>query len=302
MSSPYIYVRHTDNGTVSRVLRPEAYRERVQTHDAVVPGQHWAAIVFEPSVRARPDPDAVYGLLQVTGCFANEEECLAFIRKRVLASDRLDEYLMMPCGTFVPLSTAPAALQGVELVDLEKKLHGDYRSAQEQRERREAEEMAKRQQKLQKEQEEVGVRTDTSIVQAEKADDLTSYVRIRVARASARAAVHRMEKQVARIREMQRKLDERAQHFETVVIEKHERHPAYRDDYVQVYADTLIAALTTARDDDDDADYNYIALPGEEPVQFSKLVNGAVRERFLRQSHECDDGEQNSVQQVVSGL
>ena len=289
----YIYVRHYENGTVSRILKPRCYQERVDAHDTVIPGQQWAAFIFEPSLRAKPDPDAVYGLIQMVGCFPNEAECTAFVRARVLGASRRDEYLLAPCGAFCPLSTAPAALGNVELVDLEQKLHADYSEAQEARHQKEVDEVTQRQERLKKEEEDAvsDRRRETTLQRAEKGDDLESYVRLRVARASALAAAHRMQKQLDRIAEMRRKMAERAAHFEDVLRARDVDHPNYAADYQQVYIDTLVKACTMVRDADDEADYNHLAYPEEPPVRFEAVVNPSVKERYKKQSHEYDDDQ-----------
>ena len=287
----YIYVRHHENGVVSRVLKPAYYKDRIAANDTVQPGQAYAAVIFEPSLGAKPDRDAVYGLIQITGCFPNEDECLGFIRKRVLNQDRKDEYLLMPCGSFVPLSTAPAALRDVELVDLPQKLHGEYQDAQFRRHEREVEEVKAKNEKLRREQENA-TETDhreNTLQKAEKADDLKSYVRLRVARASARAAAHRMHKQLMRITEMRDKMHARAQHYEDVLRQKDVDHPNYAHEYLDIYTATLISACTMVQDDNDDADYNYLNYDEEEPIRLQDAVNPHIKEQFKKQSHEYDD-------------
>ena len=291
----YIYVRHYTNGTVSRVLKPASYAERIDTHDTVVPGQLYAAVMFEPSLRAKPDTDAVYGLIQVVGCFPNEGECTEFIRKRVLASSRRDEYLLMPCGSFVALSTAPAALRDVELVDLEQKLHGEYQDAQNRRSQKEAEQLRERQEKLAKEKDDAlrdgNTRQENTLQKAEHSNDLESYVRLRVARASALAAAHRMSKQMDRIVSMRDKMLDRGRHFENVLREKDSAHPTYSAQYLDVYCDTLVAACTMVRDDDDEADYNHLNYDDEPGIKIASRVNPLIQTKFKKQSHEDDDDE-----------
>lgn len=287
----YIYLQH-EGGGVSRVLKPAHYRERLETKDTVQPGQAYAAVLFEPSIRAAPDPDAIYGLLQVVGCFPNEEECVGFIRRRILSEDRADEYLVMPCGSFVPLSTAPAALSGIELVDLEKKLHGDYKEIQERRDAREQEEIAHRQEVLKRESEKARQQAQetNTLIMAEKEDSLKAYVRLRVARASARAAAHRMDKQTVRIAEMRRKMLDKADHFEAIIRARDAEHDSqYAREYLPLYTKTLIEACTTVTDADDDADYFHLNLAEEPPILLEAEVNPQVKERYKRQSHEEDD-------------
>lgn len=290
---PYIYVRHYENGIVSRVLKPAFYKERISTSDTVQPGQAFAAVIFEPSLTAKPDREAVYGLIQVVGCFPNEEECLAFVRRRVLSSDRKDEYLMMPCGSFIPLSTAPAALRDIELVDLPQKLHGEYQDAQDRRHEKEVEDVKARHEKLLKEQEDALSRDhrENTLQRAENSDDLESYVRLRVARASALAAAHRMKKKLVSIEEMCEKMKTRGKHYESILREKDISHPAYASEYLDVYRATLINACTMVKDGDDDADYNHLHYDEEEPIQLEASVNPHINEKFKKQSHEFDDDE-----------
>lgn len=290
--SPYIWVKH-DSGAISRLLKPETYLERQSERSRTMPAQNYVAFVFEPSVQARADRHACYGLLNVVGCFNTEEDATDCIKARLQQQEetqgREDEYLVAPCGRWCPLSTAPAALKGVQVVDVAEKLHGEYGNAVNNRKKHEMIDTTRRAQKAREEAETLNKMTqEERDRRAECGTDLESYTRLRAARASQLCAAAKMERMCAQAQ--QRVVSYRARAAE--LEEKMRAMPgneAFARDFLARYVEELAKVGAQVDEDNPECDANYLALSDEPPLRIAETVRERVRSLNLKQSHEIDD-------------
>lgn len=289
--SPYIWVKH-DNGAVSRLLKPETYLERQSERSRTMPAQNYVAFVFEPSVQARADRHACYGLLNVVGCFNTEEDATDFVKARLQRDEdreREDEYLVAPCGRWCPLSTAPAALKGVEVVDVAQQLHGEYGSAVDNRKKHEMIDTTRRAQKAREEAETLNKMTqEERDRRAEGGADLESYTRLRAARASQLCAAAKMERMCKQALERIKGYRARAEELEG----KMRAMPggdAFARDFVARYVEELAKVGAQVDEDNPECDANYLALADEAPIRIAEAVRERVRGLNLKQAHEVDD-------------
>lgn len=287
--SQYIWVQH-DNGSVSRLLKPACYLDRQSEQHKQLPGQSCVAFIFEPSVQARADKNACYGLLNVIGCFRDEEEAVEHIKTFLDQNkDREDEFLVGKCGCYIPLSTAPAALCGVEIVDIEQKLHEAYGQAMDRRRKHELIETTKRAEKLQAKAEEARKsQQDKKDKEAETRDDVQSYTQLRATRASQLCAIFRLEKCMAQAKEKIGTYRQKADDIEKILKNMNR---SFASEFIEIYTDELAKVGSQISDNDPECDATYLALSDEPPILIEQKVREKIRSKNMAQSHELSDDD-----------
>lgn len=285
-TSQYVYVKH-QNGAVSRLLKPESYLNRQFAQARTPPGQMFSAVVFEPSVRARADPDAIYGLLNVAGCFPSEEEAVEFIRERLQGDeDRTEEYLVMQAGRFCALSTAPAALCSQELVNTTERLHGEYGDAMDSRRKHDLIETTRKAERARKEAEDAQKKkAEESAKRALESNTLHAYTQLRVTRASQLCAARHMRKIAETAVQRAEEFEVRARELETRM---RSMDPEYAEKYLGLYTDELANCGAALKDDDEECDANYVFFEDEPRQSISTIVEDKIRKAGSKQAHEIE--------------
>jgi hypothetical protein len=285
--SAYVWVKHP-NGSVSRILKPAGYLACQSEDSGVLPGQCYVAYVFEPSIQARADPHAIYGLINVIGTFASEEQATQHVRGLLKQNaEREDEYMIARCGHFVALSTAPAALASTDIVDIEQTMHESYGAAMDKRKQHELIETTKRSERLQKEAERIRhAKQAASAKQAEEGTDLLSYTKLRASRASQLCAAARLRRTAVQAGEKAATMEKRASELSAKM---RTMDPAFAQGYLDLYTTELAKVGSEVKRDDVECDANYLALSDEEPPPVDVVVKSKIQKRGMTQAHEVDD-------------